>query len=73
LEELKNYLSPELINRIDYKIVFRHLNKSMLKDIMKIRLNEFLAAWKDQQDVKIPKYNDKKIQEMVDKIYDPQY
>ena len=24
LEELKNFLSPELLNRIDYKIVFQH-------------------------------------------------
>ncbi len=73
LEELKNYLSPELINRIDYKIVFKHLNKEMLTNIMKIRLNEFLAAWKNQPDIKIPKYNDKKILEIIDKIYDPQY
>jgi hypothetical protein len=40
---------------------------------MKIRLNEFLAAWKNQPDIKIPKYNDKKILEIIDKIYDPQY
>lgn len=73
LEELKNYLSPELINRIDYKIVFKHLNKEMLTNIMKIRLNEYLAAWKDQPEVKIPKYTNKQITEMVDKIYDPQY
>lgn len=73
LEELKNYLSPELINRIDYRIVFKHLNKTMLTNIMKIRLNEFLAARKDQPDIKIPKYNDKKIAEIIEKIYDPQY
>lgn len=73
LEELKNYLSPELINRIDYKIVFRHLSKLMLTNIMKIKLNEYLAARKDQPEVKIPKYTNKNIEEMIDKIYDPQY
>lgn len=73
LEELKNYLSPELINRIDYKIVFRHLNKEMLTNILKIKLNEYFAAWKDQPDVKIPKHTNKQITEMIDKIYDPQY
>lgn len=73
LDELKNYLSPELINRIDYKIVFKHLSKEILTNIMKIKLNEFLAARKEQPDIKIQKYSDKKISEIIDKIYDPQY
>jgi ATP-dependent Clp protease ATP-binding subunit ClpA len=45
----------------------------MLTDIMTIKLNEFLAAWKDQPGIKIPKYTNKQIIEMIDKIYDPQY
>jgi len=73
LEELKNHMSPELINRIDYKIVFKHLDKEMLTNIMKIKLNEYLSAWKEQPDIKIPKYTNKQISDMIDKIYDPQY
>ncbi len=73
LEELKNHLSPELINRIDYRIVFRHLNKNILSDIFKLKLDEFLTARQKQPDIKLPKYSDKKISEIIDKIYDPQY
>jgi ATP-dependent Clp protease ATP-binding subunit ClpC len=73
LEELKNHLTPELINRIDYKIVFRHLSKNTLGEIMRIKLDEFLAARKNQPNTKIPKYSNKEIAEMIDKIYEPQY
>ncbi len=73
LEELKNYLSPELINRIDYKIVFRHLDKVTLAAIMKKKLDEFLKARESNTELKLPKYTNKKINEMIDKIYEPQY
>lgn len=46
MEELKNFLSPELLNRIDYKIVFKHLEKKDLGTIMKIKIKAFLSAWK---------------------------
>ncbi|HCB51738.1 TPA: hypothetical protein DEP21_04190 [Patescibacteria group bacterium] len=73
MEELKNYLSPELINRIDYKIVFRHLDKVTLAAIMKKKLDEFLKARESNTELKLPKYTNKKINEMIDKIYEPQY
>jgi len=73
LEELKNQLSPELINRIDYKIVFKYLSKDILAKIMKIKLEEFLATRKVNTEVKLPTFSDKKISEIIDKIYDPQY
>ena len=73
LEELKNHLSPELINRLDYKIVFKHLDKETLAKIMKIKIDEFLATWKVNTTVKLPTFTDKKIKEIIDKIYDPQY
>ena len=73
LEELKNQLSPELINRIDYKIVFKYLNKDILAKIMRIKLDEFLATRKANTEVKLPTFSDKKISEIIDKIYDPQY
>jgi ATP-dependent Clp protease ATP-binding subunit ClpC len=73
LEELKNHLSPELINRLDYKIVFKHLNKATLAKIMKIKIEEFLATRKLNTEIKLPAFSDKKIVEIIDKIYDPQY
>ena len=73
MEELKNFLSPELLNRIDYKIVFKHLSKKELGKIMKIKINDLLAARKTNEAVKLPSFSDKKIQEIIEKIYEPQF
>ena len=72
-EEMKSTLSPELLNRIDYKIIFRHLDKPILVKILKTKLDQFLATWKAGSDVQLPKFSDKKIKEIIEKIYDPQY
>ncbi len=73
LEEMKNFLTPELLNRIDYKIVFKHLNKETLTKIMKNKITQFLDARKHNSDITLPKYSDKQIKDIIDKIYEPQY
>ncbi|MCR5411535.1 MAG: hypothetical protein K6E76_00665 [Patescibacteria group bacterium] len=70
---MKNKISPELLNRIDYKVIFKPLTKEELSSIFKINLAIFLKTWEQNPDVKLPKYSDKKIKEIIDKIYDPQY
>ncbi|HOQ78760.1 MAG TPA: ATP-dependent Clp protease ATP-binding subunit [Candidatus Absconditabacterales bacterium] len=73
LEELKDFMSPELINRIDHKIVFKPLSKEVLTDIFKKNLKEFLDSWKANSKAVLPEYTEKEIKEIIDKIYDPQY
>ena len=73
MEELKWFMTPELINRIDYKIIFSPLSKVVLWKILKNKLSEFLATRSTQSWVTLPKFTDKKLKEIVDKIYDPQY
>ena len=73
LEEMKNFLTPELLNRIDYKIVFKHLSKETLAIIMKNKINTFLAARKASSEIELPKYSDKQIKDIIEKIYEPQY
>jgi ATP-dependent Clp protease ATP-binding subunit ClpA len=46
IDQLKNSLSPELLNRIDYKVVFKPLSKDDLKSIFNMQLATFLEAWK---------------------------
>ena len=72
-EHVKEFISPELQNRIDYSIIFKPITKLLLKDIFKIRLGEFLAIWSKKSDIKIPTYSDKKITAIVDEIYNPQF
>jgi len=73
IEEMKNFLTPELINRIDYKIVFKHLDKETLAKIMKNKINDFLTARRTNSEIELPKYSDKQIKEIIEKIYEPQY
>ena len=73
LEEMKTTLTPELLNRIDYKIIFKHLDKKVLANIFKVKVEQFLASWKAGSDVALPKFTDKKVKEIIDNIYDPQY
>ena len=73
LEEMKTMLTPELLNRIDYKIVFKHLDKKVITDIFKIKIKQFLAGRKAGSSITLPTFGEKKIKDIVDKIYDPQY
>ncbi len=73
LERVKDFISPELLNRIDYKIVFRPLNKKLLWKIYHIKITEFLNTWKNKSKVKLPVFNKNKITNIIDKIYEPQY
>jgi ATP-dependent Clp protease ATP-binding subunit ClpB len=73
MDELKDFMSPELINRIDHKIVFKPLSKEVLTSIFKKNLKDFLNSWKENSKAKVLEYNDKKIKKIIDEIYDPQY
>ncbi len=73
LERLKDWMKPELLNRIDYTIVFRPLEKEHIQAILQMQLDAFLANWKAWYEGKLPKFTKKKIQEIVDEIYDPQF
>ncbi len=73
LEEMKSTLTPELLNRIDYKIIFKHLDKKILANIFKVKVDQFLTSWKAGSDIVLPKFTDKKVKEIIEKIYDPQY
>ena len=73
MDELKDYMTPELLNRIDHKIVFKPLSKEILANIFEKNLNEFLCSRKVNSQVKLPEYSKKQIAKIIDEIYDPQY
>lgn len=73
LEELKNHITPELSNRIDHKVVFRPLSKENLTSIFNQQLKTFLAAWKENEQVKLPKFTKAEITKIIDQIYDPAF
>lgn len=73
LEELKNFLTPELSNRIDHKVVFRPLSKGNLTVIFNQQIKVFLSAWQENEQVKLPKFTKAEITKIIDKIYDPAF
>jgi ATP-dependent Clp protease ATP-binding subunit ClpA len=73
LENVKDTLAPELINRLSELVVFKPLTKPVLQHIFKIKLNDFITAWKTKPKVSLPKFTKKKIAQVVDEIYDPAY
>jgi ATP-dependent Clp protease ATP-binding subunit ClpC len=73
LEELKNHITPELSNRIDHKIVFKPLSKENLTDIFNNQIKKFLEAWKENNQVKLPKFTKTEVSKIIDKIYDPAF
>ncbi|MFH1749293.1 MAG: ATP-dependent Clp protease ATP-binding subunit [bacterium] len=66
--ELKDFFSPEFLNRVDRVLIFRPLTKSDLKKITKIQLN-LLVKRLNKIGVKI-KYDNKIIEYIVEKITD---
>ena len=73
VDQLKNSMSPELLNRIDHKVVFKPLSKDDLKSIFNMQLATFLDAWKWKEWIKLPKFTAKQVKDIIEKIYDPQY
>lgn len=74
LDIVKDKLSPELLNRIDYKIVFRPLSKLIMKEIFQAQRKNFLHLWKQAHPtLTLPKLSSKEIDTIIDEIYNPQF
>jgi ATP-dependent Clp protease ATP-binding subunit ClpB len=71
LEELKTYMKPEFINRIDEVVVFNSLGKDVVDDIIIKLLNE-LAERLNQQDLKVS-FDKTLIAKIANEAYDLMY
>ncbi len=72
LDEVKDFLTPELINRLTDMIVFRPLSKEVMSSIFQKELKSFLSAWKKKSGLNLPRFGKRKIEKVIDEIYDPQ-
>lgn len=64
-KEMKNYFSPEFLNRIDETIVFNSLNIESMKKIVSIELNKLMSRLND---LKLSFTFDDKIVEHISKV-----
>ncbi|MDO4713783.1 MAG: hypothetical protein Q4B28_03940 [bacterium] len=53
--------------------MFRSLNKKDLTIIFNQKIKSFLAAWKTNDKVQLPKFSKAEVEKIIDKIYDPQF
>jgi ATP-dependent Clp protease ATP-binding subunit ClpC len=70
LEELKEFLQPEFLNRIDDVIVFRELTKDDINKISKLHIEQFINRLKKENNIVLKNANKK---EIVDYITDVGY
>jgi ATP-dependent Clp protease ATP-binding subunit ClpC len=74
LEELKNYLQPEFLNRIDDVIVFRELAKEDIAKIAKLNIEQFVKRLKKDSNIVLKNADSKNIVEyIVETGYSPEY
>lgn len=64
-KEMKNYFSPEFLNRIDETIVFNSLDIESMKKIVSIELNKLMSRLND---LKLSFTFDNKIVEHISKV-----
>ena len=69
LQEVKNLLPIELINRFDKIIFFNKIDKNLLTEIFKKYYKEYKQQWKDKKWINIPTINKEQIEEIISKIY----
>jgi ATP-dependent Clp protease ATP-binding subunit ClpC len=73
MERVKDFLSPELLNRIDHKVVFNPLTHNELEHIFKKLYTSFSAQWKANPKAIVPMYDSESISSKVKELYNPQF
>jgi ATP-dependent Clp protease ATP-binding subunit ClpC len=73
LEQTKDHLKPELLNRLTGTVVFKPLSRDVMADLLQIKLKEFAQSWASKPHVRFPTFTKKKITSIIETIYDPQY
>ncbi|KDO31723.1 hypothetical protein SPRG_03640 [Saprolegnia parasitica CBS 223.65] len=72
LADLRRYLRPELLNRLDDVIVFEPLGKAQLRDIVQLQLRSAETRLQDAHQVSMD-VTTAALDAILDVAYDPQY
>ena len=73
MDKVNNYFTPEWLNRVDFKIVYRPLSKAILTDIFRKNIDQLFAQRTAKSNVTIPEYSDDRIATIINSIYNPAY
>ena len=69
MQDVKNLLPVELINRFDKIVFFNPVNKDLLEKILKKYYKDYKNLWKEKKWVNIPNLKKDEIEKIVDKVY----
>ncbi|HMY80266.1 MAG TPA: ATP-dependent Clp protease ATP-binding subunit [Candidatus Absconditabacterales bacterium] len=73
IEKLQDHLLPELLNRIDHKLVFSPLNIEQLTHVFKKLYTQFKEQRSHNSSAIVPEFDDQQILQKVSELYNPQY
>ncbi len=73
MDKVNSHFTPEWLNRIDFKIVFRPLSKTVLIDIFRKNLDLLFAQRAAKSDITLPEYSDDRVATIINDIYNPAY
>lgn len=73
LDKLKDTLSPELLNRMDHKIVFNPLSHNQLEQVFEKIYTSFVNQRKVNPKAIVPEFSRELISEKVKELYNPQF
>jgi ATP-dependent Clp protease ATP-binding subunit ClpC len=74
IDELKEYLQPEFLNRIDDVIVFRELAKPDIAQITKLHVDQFITRLKKENNIILRNANAQKIIDYITEVgYSEEY
>lgn len=73
MDKVNSHFTPEWLNRIDFKIVFRPLSKTVLAEIFRKHLNGLFDQRRAKSDITLPEYNEERVSAIINDIYNPAY
>ena len=69
MNEVKNLLPLELINRLDKIVIFNPITKDLLQKIFEKYYKEYRKLWKEKRWISVPSVRKEEIKKLIDKVH----
>jgi len=69
MNEVKNLLPLELINRLDKIVIFNPITKDLLQKIFDKYYKEYRKLWKEKRWISVPSVKKEEVKKLIDKVH----
>ena len=69
MNEVKNLLPLELINRLDKIVIFNPITKDLLQKIFEKYYKEYRKLWKEKRWISVPSVRKEEVKKLIDKVH----